>query len=439
MAGSVGDKIVCQVVKHPEQKQSKQIYAMLQNKFLGSNLSIGSADDDKVTIEQIDGKEYKIYRPNYADLIARCHQNLSIYKVLKLDLYDKIYLTDDGRGRKVSIGLDRSFNLNSTPEFKRINNIDVKLKELIKHIDLDTKQVTLLSLQAEELLKKSMSLSFDDIEMSFARLYDNGVTISPIDIDLLIKDIQTQKATISNPDIDSDLTLATILATSFNEQLLPNITSSLLNLKEGVRHLKLRMFHGKNNFGTVISDLIARIRSAEQQLRSDGRTLIKIAASEFTDELNALIDQYANHVRNQVENVIGQCEPVSRALNSTTSTLCDDIILPFNGYWLSAVASLILILPATLFAYALRGLYKLAKRSPHSHHNYSYTDQEDEISYEDDGEEIALAYHLGHHSHLSHKPSGSSAVPSAPVAADDGWSPTSPNYVHNSRPPPYAV
>lgn len=438
MTGSIGDKIVCRVIKHPEQRQSKQIYAMLQNKFLGSNLSISLTDEDKVTIEQIDGKDYKIYRPNYADLIARCHQNQSIYKVLKLDRYDKVYLADDGRGRKISIGLDKSFNLNSIPEFKRINNIDSKLKELMKHIEIDTSRVNLLTPLAEEILTHSMGFSFDEVESSFARLYDNGVTISPIDIEQLIKDLQAQKAMINVPDIESDLTIATILATSFNEQLLPNITSSLLNLKEGVKHLKLRMFHGRNTFGSVISELIAKIRSAEKQLRLNGKPLIKSAANEFIEELNALIDQYAIHVRNQVENVIGQCEPVSHALNATTSTLCDDIILPFNGYWLSATASLILILPATFLAYALKGLYKLVKRT--ALHNYSYTDQEDEISYEDDGEEIALAYHLGHHSHLgSNKPSGSSAMPSAPVAADDGWSPTSLNYVHNSRPPPYAV
>lgn len=442
LSGSVGDKVVCRVIKHPEQKQSKQIYAMLQNKFLGSNLSISSPEEDKVTIEQIDRKDYKIYRPNYADLIARCHQNQSIYKVLKLDLYDKVYLLDDGKSRKISIGLDKSFNLNATPEFKRINNLDAKLKELIKHIDLDTSRITLLSQQAEDILRNSMSLSFEDLEQSFARLHDSGISIFPVDIEQLGKDILAQRATITHLDADADLTLASLTAANFNELILPNITSSLLNLKEGIRHLKLRTFHGRNSFGTVINELIAKVRSAEKQLRSDGRTLLKISANEFIDELNALIDQYANHVRNQVENVIGQCEPVSRALNSTTSTLCDDIILPFNGYWLSAVASLILILPATFLAYALRGLYKLAKRGPLPHrHNYSYPEPDDETSLEEDGEDIALAYHLG--SRSSHMPShgkpSSSAAPSAPIAADDGWSPTSSNYVHNSRPPPYAV
>lgn len=442
-SGSVGDKVVCRVIKHPEQKQSKQIYAMLQNKFLGSNLSIDSPEEDKVIVEQIDRRDYKIYRPNYADLIARCHQNQSIYKVLKLDLYDKVYLFDDGQSKKISIGLDKSFNL-TTREFQRINHLDVKLKELIKHIDLDTSRITLLSPNAEEILRNSMSLSFDDLEQSFSRLYDSGISIFPVDIEQISKDILAQRATITTADADTDLALASLSAANFNDLILPNITSSLLNLKEGIRHLKLRTFHGRNSFGSVINELIAKVRSAEKQLRSDGRTLLKLSANEFSDELNALLNQYANHFRNQVENVIGQCEPVSRALNSTTSTLCDDIILPFNGYWLSAVASLILILPATFLAHVLRGLYKLAKRGPLPHrHNYSYPEPDDETSFEEDGEDIALAYHLGpRSSHLpSHsKPSGSSALPSAPpVATDDGWSPTSSNYAHNSRPPPYAV
>lgn len=439
MTGSVGDKIVCRVIKHPEQKQSKQIYAMLQNKLLGSNLSVSSTEHDKITIEKLDGRDVKVYRPNFADLIARCHQNQSVYKVLKLDQYDKVFLIDDGRGHKISIGFDKGFNANSSPDIKRIANIDGKLRELVSHIDVDGLRVTLLTSQAEETLRNSASLSFDDIELSFARLYDNGVSISPIDIEQLIKDLQAQKATVTNPDVESDLTLASILATNFQELILPNITSSLLNLKEGVRHLKLRMFHGRNSFGTVTQELVAKIRSAEKQLRSNGSTLFRMSAIEFIEELNALIDQYAIHVKNQVENTIGQCEPVSRAFNSTAFALCDDIILPFNGYWFSTIASLILILPATLLAYALKGLYSLARRgSSLNHHSYSYTDQEDEISYEDDGDDIALAYHLGHHSHLAHKPSGS-AMPSAPAAADDGWSPTSASYVHNSRPPPYAV
>lgn len=441
MTGSVGDKIVCRVMKHPEQKQSKQIYAMLQNKFLGSQLALNSTDEDKITIETIDGKEHKIYRPNYADLIARCHKNQSIYKVLKLDKYDKIYLTDDENTKRVSIGLDKSaYNLNSITDFKKANNFYAKLKDLLKQIDIDTRRISLLSESAEESLKNSGSLSFDEIEASFASLYDNGVTISPIDIERLIKDFQDQKAIVNDADLESDLAIATILATSYNDQIMPNITSSLLNLKDGVRLLKLRMFHGRNSFNSVITELIAKVRSAENQLRSEGKTLLKLASNEFIDELNALVDQYASHVKNQVENVIGQCEPVSRSLNSTVSALCDDIVLPFNGYWLSATASLILILPATLLAYALKGLYSLARRGPsHLHSNYSYTDQEDDISYEEDGEDIALAYHPGHPITYPHKPSSSTAAPSAPSAPDQGWSPSSQSYIHNSRPPPYAV
>lgn len=439
MTGSIGDKIVCRVIKHPEQKQSKQIYAMLQNKFFDTSLPIDATDQDYVIIRKNnEGKELHIYRPNFADLVTRCHRNQSIFKVLKLDKYDQLYFAQNS--------IIEASSFNSMTEFKKVNNIEAKLKVLIKDLDLDTSRITLLSAEAEEILKKSIGLSFDDIENSFSRLSDIGTNISPIDIEQLIKDMNVQKTNIQGPNqenIDAELSSALILASGFNEQLLPNITNSLLNLKDGIRHLKLRMFHGKNNFGSVVIELISKLRSAEKQIREEGKTLIKNAANEFIDELNILIDQYTSHVKNQVENVIGQCDPVSRALNSTTSTLCDDIILPFNGYWLSITASLILILPATFLAYALKGLYQLAKRGGGitQHHGYSYTDQEDEISYEDDCEEIALAYHLGNHNvhHLSNKPSNSSAMPSAPAAVDDGWSPTSPSYIHNSRPPPYAV
>lgn len=439
LTGSVGDKIVCRVIKHPEQKQSKQIYAMLQNKFLNAHLSISNPNQDDVLLEKHDGKELKTYRPNYADLIARCHQNQSIYKVLKLDQYDRVYLHTDHNIRRLAISLDRNFNVDSS-EFKRINNIDAKLKSLNNYINFDTSRLTLLTPEAERILKLSMGLSFDEIEDSFARLYNNGVNISPIDIDQFHKDVQAQRASLKD-DADTDLPWLSLQSSIFNEQILPNITSSLLSLKDGVRHLKLRALHGKNSFGTVITDLLIKVRSAETQLKTNGKALLKISANEFIDDLTSLIDQYATHMKNQIENVIGQCEPVSRAINSTTSTFCDDIILPFNGYWLSTLSALLLILPATFLAYALKGLYQLARRGPHIPHNYSFTDQEDEISYEDDGEDIALAYHLGHHSHHhAHKPSSSTAAPSAPPAAnEDNWSPAAAGYVHNARPPPYAV
>lgn len=449
MTGSVGDKIVCQVIKHPEQKQSKQIYAMLQNKFLSSDLRINSIEDDKVTTKQVKGKEYKIYQPNFADFVARCHQNQSIYRVIKLDQYDRVIVKSgliEIESPFNDINLDKSFSPNSTNEFKQVEAIEKRMKEFIKQINFEP-NIVLLSDKAEEILKKFTGLLlFDDVEKSFTRLYDSGITLSPIDVEQLIKDIHAQKATITDDgDLDGELTIALTLATSFTEKIMPNITNSILNLREGIRHLKTRIFHGKGSFESVINDSIDKVRNAEKILRSSGRLLLERAASEFFDELNGLLNQYAHHAKHQVENVIGQCEPLSRALNSTTSTLCDDIVLPFNGFWLSSISALILLLPATLLAYGLRALYRLARRSGGSHmhhsHNYTYTDQEDEISYEDDSDEIAFTYHVGRPNHLSsnNKPSSSAAIPSAPLAREDGWSPSSQGYLHNSRPPPYAV
>lgn len=145
-----------------------------------------------------------------------------------------------------------------------------------------------------------------------------------------------------------------------------------------------------------------------------------------------------------MENVIGQCEPVSRAINATSSAFCDDIILPLNGYWLSALSSLMLILPATLIAYALKTLYSLARPGIAMHHNhYSYDEPNGDVSWDEQEADIdsSPAYHLQSHFPL-HKPSSSRAAPTAPASADEaGWSPTSPNY-HNPKPrppPPYAV
>lgn len=431
MTGSVGDKIICQFLKHPELKQSKQISAIIQNKFLASNISVSNPGKDKVLIEQSGERDITIYVPNYADVLARCHQNQSIVKLLKLDEYDQI---SDGSQSGKTINFDSKLSLlKSASDFKDQINIDGKFKELATHFQFDWKSVSLLSVRAEDLLRKSMVLSFDDIEVQFTRINDEGNILS-IDIEQFIKDLEQKD--VVEADLSRSIATAKLLLVGFKSTTLPNITSSFNNIKEGFRNLKLRMFHGHTNYGGIVSDLIAKTRSAERQLQNNGKELLKSAVHDFAEELTLLLQQYSNHAKSQLLNVVGYCEPVSRAFNSLTSAICDDVILPFNGYWLSTMSALYLILIASFFAYALKGLYQLVRRtgSPIMHPSYyQYPEHDDDVSYDDDGEDVALAY-------LNRpKNSSNSAAPSAPLATDDGWSPTSPNYMQNSRPPPYAV
>ena len=70
----------------------------------------------------------------------------------------------------------------------------------------------------------------------------------------------------------------------------------------------------------------------------------------------------------QVESNVGRCEPVSRAVNASVMSICKEVVLPFNGYWLSMASALTICLPATLCAYILSKLYPKLKRNRNRRH-----------------------------------------------------------------------
>ncbi|KAG9510244.1 Coatomer subunit zeta-1 [Fragariocoptes setiger] len=432
IAGSVGDKIVCQVVKHPERNQSRQIFAMLQNHFLNAQISISPNGSDATDMQTNVFERRRYYKANIADLIERCHNNKSIYNVLRLDVYDRIYLVNDR--------FYQGYNLSAITDFKRGQNMEFKLKDLLRRIDVDPSRITLLSQNTEELLRKMMTVSFDDLETAFSRLFESGAQITTIDFAELTKDLNAEAEINDNSTAQVNLALAALDSDTINHKILANITSCLGNLREGIRHLRLHMSHGRSAFGSVIAELMGRVKSAEVLLHREGKQLIRDVANDYIKEMNGLIDQYANHVQNQVENVIGRCEPISRAINSTSAAICDDIVQPFNGFWFSLISSLLLVLIATVLVSLLKGLYKQAKRGSSPHHYSSRlhrrsgsNDFDADLSYEDEGEDIALAY-------LDRPPKVSSSMPSAPIV-EDGWSPSAPSqhFVHATRPPPYVL
>ena len=49
-------------------------------------------------------------------------------------------------------------------------------------------------------------------------------------------------------------------------------------------------------------------------------------------------------------------------------SICKEVVLPFNGYWLSMASALTICLPATLCAYILSKLYPKLKRNRNRRH-----------------------------------------------------------------------
>ena len=52
-------------------------------------------------------------------------------------------------------------------------------------------------------------------------------------------------------------------------------------------------------------------------------------ASQFTAEFGARLDGYSARVERSFRESLGRCDPISTVYNSTTVTLCSNVIYPF--------------------------------------------------------------------------------------------------------------
>ncbi len=90
LIGGVSDKVFCYYLENPSQPQSKQIMSILQSKF--EKLSYAES------MNVIQGQ-----KPNFAEVLTRCHQNLSLYNVLQLNQYNQIQINSGRTINNVNI------------------------------------------------------------------------------------------------------------------------------------------------------------------------------------------------------------------------------------------------------------------------------------------------------------------------------------------------
>ncbi|XP_075724999.1 prominin-1-A isoform X2 [Rhipicephalus microplus] len=98
------------------------------------------------------------------------------------------------------------------------------------------------------------------------------------------------------------------------------------------------------------------IDKAKAQLKEDVKKTIE-SARKYKDKFLEMVNEYLNHTRRGVEENVGDCQDLYRVYSAAVSSVCDDILLPLNGYWFSVAAFLVVGIPAVIFALCLASLY----------------------------------------------------------------------------------
>ncbi|KAH7943165.1 prominin-like protein isoform X2 [Rhipicephalus sanguineus] len=98
------------------------------------------------------------------------------------------------------------------------------------------------------------------------------------------------------------------------------------------------------------------IDEAKTQLKKDVNKTIE-SARKYKDKFIEMVHEYLNHTRRGVEENVGDCRDLYRVYSAAVSSVCDDVLLPLNGYWFSVAAFLVVGIPAVIFALCLASLY----------------------------------------------------------------------------------
>lgn len=108
---------------------------------------------------------------------------------------------------------------------------------------------------------------------------------------------------------------------------------------------------------TKLNDYAVKIiDKAKAQLKEDVKKTIE-SARKYKDKFLEMVNEYLNHTRRGVEENVGDCQDLYRVYSAAVSSVCDDILLPLNGYWFSVAAFLVVGIPAVIFALCLASLY----------------------------------------------------------------------------------
>ncbi|XP_075557913.1 prominin-1-A-like isoform X1 [Dermacentor variabilis] len=109
--------------------------------------------------------------------------------------------------------------------------------------------------------------------------------------------------------------------------------------------------------GTDLNEYAYKIiQDAKNQLKEDVVRTIE-SARKYKDKFLEMVNEYLNHTRRGVEENVGDCRALYGVYSAAVSSVCDDVLLPLNGYWFSVAAFLVVGIPAVMFALCLASLY----------------------------------------------------------------------------------
>uniref|UniRef100_A0A224Z6B6 Prominin protein n=1 Tax=Rhipicephalus zambeziensis TaxID=60191 RepID=A0A224Z6B6_9ACAR len=325
--GIAGQRGVCDVARDPGSEQSTALVGQVAGSF---RTQLG--DINATTIEDI------------AKRFGECsNKSYSLFQLLGKELVMNITRKVAGSDQKASV--DWLWGEGDVTQID-INAGVQEFEKTINGIDVDS----IVPKEVDDRIKQLQSFNVNTKDLS-----DLKAKVSDAKLKFNLTEVFTEMEKFKSGKSGEVLTL------------LNNVTDELKKLQEFVERLKQlqaivvpSIDQVKNLLKINGTDLnvyaVEIINEAKAQLKEDVKKTIE-SARKYKDKFLEMVNEYLNHTRKGVEENVGDCRDLYRVYSAAVSSVCDDVLLPLNGYWFSVAAFLVVGIPAVIFALCLASLY----------------------------------------------------------------------------------
>ncbi|XP_018571677.1 prominin-like protein isoform X3 [Anoplophora glabripennis] len=273
--------------------------------------------------------------------LINCYQNESIYNVLNL---------------RSQFDVDTISN-----KFDISNFLDQMYSHLNGILDEDFEILSPENLRTLEDLKDfDPSINFDQFQDELKQNFTN-LSLNEISKKLgeLVVNIQDQG---DLDDVKTEVQLSILHINTYDEKLLQPMKELANKVIDISKQLDTDLKMNSSSFSEAIDKLLNEIQEAQTVLRKEGADILQKVAKEFGNMVLNQVDSFLDRVTYVIKEEFGQCGPMNAAINATLTAACDKIILPWNGFWLSLLLSLVLFIPTIIVSVKLASLYQKYKQ-----------------------------------------------------------------------------
>ncbi|XP_034670907.1 prominin-like protein [Drosophila subobscura] len=151
---------------------------------------------------------------------------------------------------------------------------------------------------------------------------------------------------------------------SFRRAFHAAIHRDVATMVKALRKADKLLLYQNYNLGDSIKILRQSVLDTEKFIQTKGTAYLATLAQNLTEMVDQQINTYIRMVVHEANYVVGRCQPLSYIYDNGLDLVCNRMVDPINGYWISVVIAAFLLMPVLCVAHRLQCLYKQISLPP---------------------------------------------------------------------------